>query len=300
MTETSFRCAFCRKEKGAVESLVYGPGVQICNECVAFSLGAIRDPEATMPTETGVSASGATGQVTCSFCSGSPYKGRVISGPGVNICGECIDICDDILNGEPIEPFEERPIDGPQPSVLDEVLRTIEKDLLSTPDGRNAMLGIAELMGGKHAEETHKKITAAVAADPDGRIAAAAEAAARERDPAHRAMSAFSRKERELKERRDALRFEAETHGVTATVDGNFRLRRMSIPLEVAGETSLEQLGESVVEAYNTALGTAERELEINAMDPDGAFAGITTEDLEELRRSLVGGLGIGDPNGMF
>ena len=50
-------------------------------------------------------------QVSCSFCTKpSPAVRKVIAGPGVYICNECVDLCVDILAAEQQKP--------PQPAQL--------------------------------------------------------------------------------------------------------------------------------------------------------------------------------------
>jgi hypothetical protein len=41
----SDRCSWCGKPAGEVKKLITGPGVQICNECVAFCALILRDEE---------------------------------------------------------------------------------------------------------------------------------------------------------------------------------------------------------------------------------------------------------------
>ena len=47
--------------------------------------------------------------IRCSFC--GKHSGeveRMIAGPGVYICNECIELCNDVLNDEPPMPRSER------------------------------------------------------------------------------------------------------------------------------------------------------------------------------------------------
>lgn len=39
-------------------------------------------------------------EVTCSFCKKPESEVRIITGPAVNICNECVDLCNEILDGE--------------------------------------------------------------------------------------------------------------------------------------------------------------------------------------------------------
>lgn len=38
--------------------------------------------------------------VTCSFCKKPESEVRIITGPEVNICNECVGLCNEILDGE--------------------------------------------------------------------------------------------------------------------------------------------------------------------------------------------------------
>jgi hypothetical protein len=53
--------------------------------------------------------------LSCSFCHKEAGKvAKLIAGPGVYICNECVDLCDQILAGEPAADFgawDERPDD---------------------------------------------------------------------------------------------------------------------------------------------------------------------------------------------
>ncbi|WP_072081870.1 ClpX C4-type zinc finger protein [Yersinia proxima] len=41
--------------------------------------------------------------ITCSFCKKHESEVRVITGPEVNICNECVGLCNEILEGEEAE-----------------------------------------------------------------------------------------------------------------------------------------------------------------------------------------------------
>jgi hypothetical protein len=49
----------------------------------------------------GTAAAGAASQLSCSFCAKpSSAVEKVIAGPGVYICNECVDLCNDIIRSE--------------------------------------------------------------------------------------------------------------------------------------------------------------------------------------------------------
>jgi hypothetical protein len=42
-----------------------------------------------------------TGQMQCSFCGKTPNEvAKLIAGPAVNICNECVDICNEVIADE--------------------------------------------------------------------------------------------------------------------------------------------------------------------------------------------------------
>ena len=80
------RCSFCGKKQKRVDKLIAGPGVYICDGCVAQ---ARTWPQAGYPGR------------TCSFCGAwSPGKGRLVAVGPTAICGECLDLCDQIIAEE--------------------------------------------------------------------------------------------------------------------------------------------------------------------------------------------------------
>jgi ribosomal protein L37AE/L43A len=86
------RCSFCEKKKNEVGKLISGPGVYVCNSCVADFNGCLADPTYLGARE-----------VRCSFCGKNAIMvKRVIAGPGPGpyICDECVDLCNEILEEE--------------------------------------------------------------------------------------------------------------------------------------------------------------------------------------------------------
>jgi ATP-dependent protease Clp ATPase subunit len=78
-------CTFCGRSRGQCAKLIAGPGVYICDGCVALARGwpVAEDPERR-----------------CSFC-GMPRRmiGAVFVQGTVPacLCDECLDLCDEIL-----------------------------------------------------------------------------------------------------------------------------------------------------------------------------------------------------------
>ena len=90
------RCSFCKKDAHEVRRLVAGPGVHICDECVAICADIIADaaPIAEGSPERPHSKprwSGGGASVRCSLC-GMPCLGEdvlLVEGRGI-ICRPCV------------------------------------------------------------------------------------------------------------------------------------------------------------------------------------------------------------------
>ena len=58
-----------------------------------------------MTSETGIAATAI--QLRCSFCAKpSSEVEKIIAGPGVYICNECVGLCNDVLGSEQADPLE--------------------------------------------------------------------------------------------------------------------------------------------------------------------------------------------------
>ena len=57
-------------------------------------------------------------QLLCSFCGKSQRQvKKLIAGPGVYICDECIDLCNEIIDEELTSPAHARPRQPPAPEA---------------------------------------------------------------------------------------------------------------------------------------------------------------------------------------
>jgi ATP-dependent protease Clp ATPase subunit len=113
-----FTCSFCGKRKGEVRKLVSGPRVFICDECVVRCRDILgprppappedEDPaRRTIEEMPSVPVSDDEDVTTerkppddrhCSFCGKEKGAvGRLITGPTVFICNECVELCEEIL-----------------------------------------------------------------------------------------------------------------------------------------------------------------------------------------------------------
>jgi hypothetical protein len=89
-------CTFCGKSEHEVERLIAGPKAFICGACVvaaeqgvfAGSPSAARNP---------LKLAGDTSRARCSFCGKRRATDRPILTGRDNICGECLEICSQIL-----------------------------------------------------------------------------------------------------------------------------------------------------------------------------------------------------------
>ena len=63
------------------------------------------------------------GQLKCSFCGKNQEQVRkLVAGPGVYICDECIELCNEIIEDEIGEDFDFNFVDLPKPAEIHEVL----------------------------------------------------------------------------------------------------------------------------------------------------------------------------------
>jgi ATP-dependent protease Clp ATPase subunit len=83
-------CTFCGSAEADVPALVTGPGVAICDSCVAYA-GSVVTPSRPGSTPS---------PLGCSFCERRPDQtGRLVAGPDVRICEFCLRHCADVLAG---------------------------------------------------------------------------------------------------------------------------------------------------------------------------------------------------------
>ena len=115
MSRPSLYCSFCGESQHAVAKLIAGPGVYICDRCVALAGGVARSGQAAA-TPFGLlrSVLGQDAQAPCSFCGKPPGRvaavvalspERPADSPGPRaICAECLDLCDEIIEENLAEP----------------------------------------------------------------------------------------------------------------------------------------------------------------------------------------------------
>jgi hypothetical protein len=93
------RCSFCGRGGLEVEHLVAGPGVFICDRCVA-SAGKLRAGSGVAAPLGGLTlVAGEAG--SCCFCGKSARRvERLVAGPETAICNECLALCREIQDEE--------------------------------------------------------------------------------------------------------------------------------------------------------------------------------------------------------
>jgi hypothetical protein len=108
-------CSFCGVDGAHAGFVVAGPGIFICDRCVALAAGVLGDGEARSgehPSLVGVPA--AEARARCGFCGRRraagdamaeaptrPHAGKLRGRrPGVRICAACVDLCQEILAEE--------------------------------------------------------------------------------------------------------------------------------------------------------------------------------------------------------
>ena len=99
---TKVRCSFCNVSQADTRKLIAGPGLYICEGCVAAATdvvataGAVRGPRQVvlrpaLPDELH----------PCQFCGKAPGRvTTIVKGSRARICNECLDLCSDILQEE--------------------------------------------------------------------------------------------------------------------------------------------------------------------------------------------------------
>lgn len=96
-------CTFCGRLEHDVRQLIAGPGAYICSACVRLARRVVRRGEQVDTALTSLQPVPATSKLACSFCA-KPARQvtRLVAGPGIRICNECLDRCDEILAARPV------------------------------------------------------------------------------------------------------------------------------------------------------------------------------------------------------
>ena len=89
-------CSFCGATKDEITYLVAGPGVYICDACVALAHQVVQEASSQNRARTHLDPLPASSSLTCSFCGKSDGQ-RLVAGPGVRICDQCLEFCAEVI-----------------------------------------------------------------------------------------------------------------------------------------------------------------------------------------------------------
>lgn len=102
-------CSFCGRSREECTKLIAGPGLCICDACVARATGLASGAAAVAPAAVTLRVEGSVSPAGCSFCGrqAQQVKWLVASplasapggkfGQGPRICNECLELCGEIL-----------------------------------------------------------------------------------------------------------------------------------------------------------------------------------------------------------
>jgi hypothetical protein len=94
-------CSFCGALQQEAGRLIAGPGVAVCDRCAGLALDLLVQGVGEQG-ELRLVGGDPRDRTRCSFCGKRARRvGRLVAGPsGVHICGECLDLCAEILRDE--------------------------------------------------------------------------------------------------------------------------------------------------------------------------------------------------------
>jgi hypothetical protein len=95
-------CSFCGKSQQQVKKLIAGPGVAICEGCIALADQVMATGEAAATSLSAVKPLGVDViTVRCSFCGKRRHQvSGIAAAAGCTICTECLELCNEILAEE--------------------------------------------------------------------------------------------------------------------------------------------------------------------------------------------------------
>ena len=83
----------------------------------------------------------------CSFCAKSQIEVmKMVSGPGVLICSECVKLCEPIMAASPMEPMEPTAIMVPDRMPIDQLLATLKGYNTAGERVDQAMQDVADIL----------------------------------------------------------------------------------------------------------------------------------------------------------
>lgn len=95
-------CTFCDLPDDEVGKLIAGPGVYICDSCVALVREVGEERRVRHTTTALLDAASPSNRHACSFCGTRARKARwlVTASVGASICDQCVRLCDEIIAAE--------------------------------------------------------------------------------------------------------------------------------------------------------------------------------------------------------
>jgi hypothetical protein len=91
-------CTFCGSSTEDVTKLIAGPGVSICDECVALASLVVTDNRSHHTARGQIDPVPDGTALDCTFCGKAGSEvGRLAAGPGVRICRSCVEFCQEVL-----------------------------------------------------------------------------------------------------------------------------------------------------------------------------------------------------------
>ncbi len=95
--QASLACSFCGRVGAEVAQLISGPGVQICERCVAEATVVAARPRTESAHAPLTAVSPSQEDTACSFCGRKPTAPDwLVAGPGARICNQCLALCREI------------------------------------------------------------------------------------------------------------------------------------------------------------------------------------------------------------
>jgi len=95
-------CSFCGKDQQHAQKVIAGPGICICNECVASADTAIdTGTEVSTLAVSLLRASGDARAERCGFCGKRGYQVTAMAcADDKRICAECLSLCHEIIDDD--------------------------------------------------------------------------------------------------------------------------------------------------------------------------------------------------------
>jgi hypothetical protein len=98
---TKVRCSFCNISQTDARKIIAGPGVYICEGCVAAARTVVATAVPAKGPRSVVLRPALAEDHECAFCTKAPqHLEAMVKGGRARICNECLDLCEDIIRAE--------------------------------------------------------------------------------------------------------------------------------------------------------------------------------------------------------